>query len=191
MEDTTTNKPLDYVWETVKKTRTLLFSSDVSSKSVRNAIDTLLALEAEDPEAPITIILNSPGGSVSDGYALVDMIGFIRPPVTMVGTGVVASMGISLLVSVPKERRVSLPNTRFMLHQPRFMGTVTGSASDLEITANEMVKMKDKSNEEVARATGQPVEKVDADTRRDLWLDAQEALDYGLVSRVIQHFGEL
>ena len=79
----------------------------------------------------------------------------------------------------------SLPNTRFMLHQPRFMGTVQGAASDLEITATEMVKLKDKANQEVANATGQPIEKIDADTRRDLWLSAEEALEYGLISKII------
>ncbi len=181
----------DYIWEATKKTRTLLFSTDVNSRSVRDTIDRLLALEADDPEKPITIILNSPGGSVSDGYALVDIIRFIQPPVRMIGTGVVASMGISLLISVPKERRLSLPNTRFMLHQPRFMGTVRGVVSDLEITATEMVKMKDKSNQEVADATGQPLDKVDKDTRRDLWLTAAEALEYGLISRIVESVSEV
>lgn len=181
----------DYVWETIRKTRTVLFSSDVSHVSVRDTIDTLLALEVDDPDRPITLIINSPGGSVSDGYALVDIIRFIKPDVTCVGAGMVASMGISLLLSVPKERRVSLPHTRYMLHQPRFMRTVTGSASDLEITANEMVKMKDKSNEEVAAATGRPVEQVDKDTRRDLWLNASEALEYGLVDRIVESADEL
>lgn len=181
----------DYVWEATRKTRTLLYSTDVNSRSVRDTIDRLLALESDDPEKGITIILNSPGGSVNDGYALVDMIRFIRPPVTVIGTGVVASMGISILLSVPAERRFSLPNTRFMIHQPRFMGTVRGAVSDLEITASEMVKMKDKSNEEVAKATGHTVEKVDQDTRRDLWLSAEEALDYRLISKIITHVGDL
>lgn len=175
----------DYVWEATRKTRTLLFSTDVTGRSVRDTIDRLLALEADDPEAGITIIVNSPGGSVNDGYALVDMIRFIQCPVTIIGSGVVASMGISILLSVPADCRLSLPNTRYMLHQPRFMGTVRGVVSDLEITALEMVKMKDKSNEEVANATGQSIEKVDKDTRRDLWLTAPEALEYGLVCRII------
>ena len=120
-----------------------------------------------------------------DGYALVDMIRFIQPPVTVIGSGMVASMGISILLSVPPERRFSLPNARYMLHQPRFMGTVRGQVSDLEITATEMVKMKDKSNAEVAKGTGQPLEKVEEDTRRDLWLTASEALEYGLVCKLI------
>ncbi|MFT7625710.1 MAG: ATP-dependent Clp protease protease subunit [Myxococcota bacterium] len=181
----------DYVWEATKKTRTLLFSTDVSSRSVRETIDRLLALEADNAEKPITIILNTPGGSVSDGYALVDVIRFIQPEVRMIGTGVVASMGISLLISVAKENRLTLPNTRFMLHQPRFMGTVRGQVSDLEITATEMVKMKDKANQEVANATGQSVSKIEADTRRDLWLTAQEALEYGLVARIINNVSDL
>ena len=180
-----------HVWEALRKTRTLLFSSDVSSKAVQAAIERLLALEADDPDKPITIVLNTPGGSVSDGYALVDMIRFIKPRVRMIGTGLVASMGISLILSVEPPDRMCLPNTRFMLHQPRFMGNVIGTASDLEITATEMVKMKEKSNREVAEATGQSLEKVDHDTKRDLWLNAAEALEYGLVSRIIRSVTEI
>jgi ATP-dependent Clp protease protease subunit len=181
----------DYLWEATRKTRTLLFSTDVSGRSVRDTMDRLLALEADDAERPITLLLNTPGGSVSDGYALVDMLRFIQSPVRVVGMGVVASMGISILLSVEKPYRVCLPNTRFMLHQPRFLGTVTGQVSDLEITASEMVKMKNKSNEEVAAGTGQPLAKVEKDTRRDLWLTADEALEYGLISRIIQSATEL
>ena len=181
----------DHVWETARKTRTLLFSTDVRSGSVAKTIDQLLALEADDADKPITLIINPPGGSVSDGYALVDIIRFIRPPVRIVGTGMVASMGISLLISTDADRRFSLPNTRFMLHQPRYGGVVRGLVSDLEISAKEMIKLKDKANEEVANATGQPVDKVDKDTRRDLWLSAQEALDYGLVCRILQSVSEL
>jgi len=181
----------DKLWDATLKTRTLLFSSGVSSKSVRDTMDQLLALEADNPKKPITIILNSPGGSVSDGYALVDMIRFIKPQVRMVGSGLVASMGISLLISVEKEHRFSMPNTRFMLHQPRFSGMVTGPASDLEITATEIMKMKDKSNREVADATGQPLKRVEKDTARDLWLDADEAKEYGLIDRVITSVNEI
>ena len=181
----------DYVWDATKKSRTLLFSSAVTSQSVRDMTDRLLALEADDPERPITIILNSPGGSVLDGYGLVDMIRFIRPQVRIVGAGLIASMGISILISVDKPFRFSLPSARYMLHQPRFGGKVAGSISDLEIEAREMVKSKDKANEEIARATGQPVEKVERDTRRDLWLSAEEALDYGLVTRIITSPSEL
>jgi ATP-dependent Clp protease protease subunit len=175
----------DYVWEANRKTRTVLFSSDVSNRSVRDTVDTLLALESEDAEKPITILLNSPGGSVSDGYALVDIIRFVTPPVRVVGAGLVASMGISLLLSVDKGRRFCLPNTRFMLHQPRFTGVVRGSVTDLEITANEMLRMKDKGNKEVSDATGVDIEQVAKDTARDLWLSADEAVDYGLVCKII------
>ena len=181
----------DYVWEATRKTRTVLFSSDVSNRSVRDTVDTLLALEADDADKPLTILINSPGGSVNDGYALVDIIRFVTPPVRVVGAGLVASMGISLLLSVEKEHRFCLPNTRFMLHQPRFMGIVRGSVTELEITATEMLKMKDKSNQEVADATGQKLAKVAKDTARDLWLNAEEALEYGLVSRVISDISEL
>ncbi len=179
------------LWDALKKSRTIVFSSEVSSKSVREATERLLALEALDPTRPITLWLNTPGGAVLPGYGLVDMIRFIRCPVRVVGAGMIASMGISLLISVPLERRFSLPNARFMLHQPRFSGPVYGSISDLELEAIEMVKMKDKTNREISAATGQPVEKIDADTRRDLWLSADEALAYGLVSRIITTAADL
>ena len=181
----------DYVWEATRKSRTLLFSSAVTSTSVRDMTDRLLALEADSAEKPITIVLNSPGGSVLDGYSLVDMIRFVRPQVRIVGAGLIASMGISILLSVDKQYRFSLPNARFMLHQPRFGGRVLGSISDLEIEAREMVKMKDKSNAEIAAATGQPLERIEKDTRRDLWLGAEEALEYGLISKIIQSPSEL
>jgi ATP-dependent Clp protease protease subunit len=181
----------DAIWNAARKNRTLLFSSQVSDISVREMIGQLLALEAEDSDKAITLILNSPGGSVNDGYALVDLIRFIACPVRVVCTGLVASMGISLLLSVDKEQRFTLPHTRFMMHQPRFSGAVIGTASDLEITANEILKMKEKGNREVADATGQSYEKVDKDTSRDLWLNADEAVEYGLVSRVIQSVSEL
>jgi ATP-dependent Clp protease protease subunit len=191
MTDLQTKSWKDYVWEATRKTRTVLFSSDVSNRSVRDTVDTLLALESEDAEKPITILLNSPGGSVSDGYALVDIIRFVMPPVRVVGAGLVASMGISLLLSVDKGRRFCLPNTRFMLHQPRFMGIVRGSVTELEITANEMLKMKDKGNKEVSDATGVDIEQVAKDTARDLWLNAEEAVDYGLVCKIITDIREL
>ena len=178
-------------WETTQKTRTVLFSEAVTSKSVQSAVQQLLALEADDPKKLITLLLNSPGGSVDSGYALVDVIRFMKPPIRVVSMGLVASMGISILLSADKKQRFSLPNTRFMLHQPRYFDTVRGTASDLEITAIEMVKMKDKSNREISKATGQPLEKIEKDTARDLWLDAEEALKYGLVHQVITSVDEL
>jgi ATP-dependent Clp protease protease subunit len=179
------------LWETTKKTRTVLFSEDVTSQSVQSAMQQLLALEADDPKKLITLLLNSPGGSVDSGYAWVDVIRFMKPPLRVISMGLVASMGISILLAADKKQRFSLPNTRFMLHQPRYFDTVRGTASDLEITAIEMVKMKDKSNREISKATGQPLEKIEKDTARDLWLDAEEALKYGLVHQVITRVDEL
>lgn len=190
-ESTETSPSQNPLFEALEKTRTILFSSDVSPKSVREATARLLALEAADPSKMITLILNTPGGAVLPGYGLVDMIRFITAPVRVIGAGMVASMGISLLISVPKERRFSLPNARYMLHQPRFSGKVYGSISDLELEAVEMVKMKDKTNREIAAATGQTAEKIDHDTKRDLWLSAEEALEYGLVSRIITSVRDL
>ncbi len=191
MTETNTNRAQDFIWEATRKNRMLLFSGAVTGKSVRDACDRLLALEADNATKPITVVLNSPGGSVNDGYALVDVMRFIQSPVRVVCTGLVASMGISILIAAKKKNRVSLPNARFMMHQPRFGGAVIGTASDLEITAREIMKMKDKSNQEVADATGKPLDQVEKDTSRDLWLSAEEALEYGLVDRVIQSVKEL
>jgi len=191
MTETNTKRAHDYIWEAMRKNRTLLFSSAVTGASVRDACDRLFALEADDPTKPITLVLNSPGGSVNDGYALVDVMRFIKAPIRVVCTGLVASMGISILIAAEKKNRVSLPNARFMMHQPRFGGAVIGTASDLEITAREIMKMKDKSNQEVADATGKPLDQVEKDTSRDLWLSADEACEYGLIDRVIQSVNEL
>jgi ATP-dependent Clp protease protease subunit len=191
MTDTVAKRAQDYIWEATRKSRILLFSGSVNERSVRDACDRILALEFDDAKKPITLVLNSPGGSVNDGYALVDVLRFVQAPVRVVCTGLVASMGISILIAVDKESRLSLPNARFMLHQPRFGRAVIGSASDLEITAREIIKMKDKSNREVADATGKALEDVERDTKRDLWLSASEAIEYGLISRIIQSINEL
>ncbi len=191
MTDTAPKRAQDYIWEATRKSRILLFSGSVNERSVRDACDRILALECDDAKKHITLVLNSPGGSVNDGYAFVDVLRFVQAPVRVVCTGLVASMGISILIAVDKENRLSLPNARFMLHQPRFGRAVIGSASDLEITAREIIKMKDKSNREVADATGKALEDVERDTRRDLWLSASEAMEYGLISRIIQSINEL
>ncbi len=148
----------------------------------------LLAMSA-DSEDPITIFINSQGGHVESGDTIHDMIRFISAPVRMVGTGWVASAGALIYVSVPKEQRFSLPNTRFLLHQPA--GGTRGTASDLAIEAKEIVKMRERLNRVFAERTGQSLERVIDDTHRNFWLDAQEAVEYGLVGKIIRGAGEL
>ncbi len=170
--------------------RQVLLSGEVSDRSARVLVSQFLALDAEDNEAPITFLINSGGGGISAGFAIFDIIQMISAPVRTVGAGLVASMGVTLLLAVPKEQRFSLPNTRYMIHQPLISGTMVGPASDLEISAREMVKLKEHLNRLISEATGQPLERVEKDTLRDYWMNPEEALDYGLVSRISSSFGE-
>ena len=170
--------------------RQVLLSGEVSDRSARELIAQFIALDAEDPEAPITFLINSGGGAISSGFAIYDTIRMITAPVRTVGAGLVASMGVTLLLSVPKERRFSLPNTRYMIHQPLISGTMVAPASDIEISAREMVKLKEHLNRLIADATGQPPERVEQDTMRDYWMNPEEAQAYGLVSRIASRLGE-
>ena len=173
------------------KTRTILLSSEVSPSTARRVIERLLVLEAEDPEAPITLVVNSPGGEVHSGFGVYDVIRFIKPPVKIVCAGLTASIATIILLAVKKEDRVALPNARLLIHQPLFSGEVFGPASDLEITANEILKTKEHINRVIAEGTGQTFEKVQHDTERDFWLSADEAVEYGLVSRVVTSRNDL
>ncbi|MFH1530874.1 MAG: ATP-dependent Clp protease proteolytic subunit [Pseudomonadota bacterium] len=170
--------------------RQVLLSGEVSDRSARELVAQFLALDAEDSAAPITFLINSGGGAISSGFAVFDTIRMISAPVRTVGAGLVASMGVTLLLAVPKERRFSLPNTRFMIHQPLISGTMVAPASDLEISAREMVKLKEHLNRLISDATGQPLERVERDTMRDYWMNPEEALEYGLVSRISSTLGE-
>ena len=147
----------------------------------------LLALSNES-DADIRVIVNSPGGHVESGDTIHDMITFCGPKVKMIGTGWVASAGAHIYLGAPKENRMCLPNTRFLLHQPS--GGVRGQASDIEIEAEEIVKMRERVNRMIARETGQPYEKVVKDTIRNFWMSAEAAKDYGIVSRIISRADE-
>jgi len=171
--------------------RTVLISGGIDSPSAQRVVNQLLLLEADDPAAPITVIINSPGGSVSDGLAIYDMIRFVTPRVRIVCAGLVASIAVIILAAADKADRVTLPNTRFMIHQPLIPMSVYGPASDLEITAREILKTCERLNRVLADATGKSLETVDRDTQRDHWLDANEALDYGLVDRIVATRAEL
>ena len=142
-----------------------------------------------DSNKPITIYINSQGGHVESGDTIHDIIRYIKSPVRMVGTGWVASAGALIYVAAPLERRFCLPNTRFLLHQPA--GGVGGQASDIEIEAREIIAMRERLNRVFARETGQPLEKIEDDTRRNFWLSAEGAKDYGLVGKIINSAAEL
>jgi len=167
-------------------TRTLFLSGEVNDRQASQLVTQLLVLNEMDRTRPIRILINSGGGAISSGFAIYDAIRYITAPVQTVGTGLIASMGVTIFLSVPRERRFSLANTRYMIHQPLMAGTVVAPASDLEINAREMIKLKDHLNHLIAEATEQPIEKVEKDTLRDYWMDAQEAQAYGVVGRIVQ-----
>jgi ATP-dependent Clp protease, protease subunit len=170
------------------KSRFVLVFGEIDDQMARRTCERLIALSAES-DAPIHLLISSPGGHVESGDAIHDMIRFVRAPVTTIGTGWVASAGTHIYLAVPKERRVCTPQTRFMIHQPA--GGAGGRASDIAIQAREIIKTRERIASVVARATGKPLDKVLADMERDYWMSAEEAIEYGIVSRVIQTQKEL
>ena len=148
----------------------------------------LLHLESEDPEQDVNVYINSPGGSVTAGLAIYDTMRFIRCDVATTALGMAASMGAFLLAAGTKGKRNALPNTRILLHQPS--GGLAGQVSDVEIHARELMRTKQKMNELLAEMTGQPVEKIERDTDRDYMLGAEDAVEYGLIDRVVNRPGE-
>lgn len=178
----------DPVSERLLRARTIIISGEITQKLAATVSSQLLALAAES-DAEITIFLNSQGGHVEAGDTIHDLVRFIRSPVRMIGTGWVASAGALIYVAVPLEQRFCLPNTRFLLHQPA--GGTGGTASDIDIEAREILRMRDRLNRIFARETGQPLERIEEDTHRNFWLSAEAALRYGLVGRIIEHVGDL
>ena len=164
------------------RARTLIISGEVNQKLAANVMGQLLAMDTLSTD-PVTIYINSQGGHVESGDTIHDIIRYIRSPVRMVGTGWVASAGALIYVAVPKERRYSLPHTRYLLHQPA--GGMRGSAADIEIEAREILAMRERLNRVFAESTGQSVERIQDDTRRNFWLSAQAAVEYGLVGQII------
>ena len=171
--------------------RTVLIQGGVDGELAGKVIQQLLTLEQDDPEAPIKVVLNSPGGSVTEGFAIYDVMRFVSCPIRILCTGLTASIATVILLAAEKEHRLALPSTRFLIHQPLIMGQVIGPASDLEITANEIIKTREHVNKMLADETGQSVEKVSRDTQRDYWMSSEEAVTYGLIARVVHKRAEL
>ncbi len=174
--------------ERLFETRTLTIFGEIDMKLAQDVVHKLLILDAESND-PIKIFINSPGGHVESGDTIFDMIRFVKSPVKVIGTGWVASAGALIYAAADKENRYSLPNTRFLLHQP--MGGARGQAADIAIEAEEILKTRKRLNETFAEQTGQPLEKVEHDTDRNFWMSAQEAIDYGLVGKIIQSTEEV
>ena len=169
------------------KSRTILVFGEIDMRLAERVTAQLLALSAESHD-PIKVVINSPGGHVESGDTIHDMIKFCGPQVKVIGTGWVASSGAHIFLGASKENRFCLPNTRFLLHQPT--GGVRGQASDIEIEAEEIVKMRERVNRVIARETGQPYEKIVKDTQRNFWMSAEAAVEYGVVSKIITNATE-
>ncbi len=172
------------VGERLYEARTLLVFGEITMALAERVSAQLLALASEN-DRPIRVVINSPGGHVESGDTIYDVIRFVGPEVTIVGTGWVASAGALIYSAVPRERRLALPNTRFMLHQPS--GGVGGPASDVEIEALQILAVRARLNKIFAEATGQRLEKIARDTERNHWMNAEDAVAYGLAGRIVEH----
>jgi ATP-dependent Clp protease protease subunit len=174
--------------EKMMETRTLLIFGEIDQKMAERVTQQLILLSALSQD-DIKIIINSQGGHVESGDTIFDMIRFVTPKVKIIGTGWVASAGALIYAAAPVEQRFSLPNTRFLLHQPA--GGFRGSAQDMAIEAQEILKMRRRLNEIFAKQTGQPLEKIERETDRNLWMTAREAKDYGLVGHIVERFDQV
>lgn len=177
------------IYSRLLKDRIIFIGSAIDNEIANLIVAQLLFLESEDPEKDISFYINSPGGVVTAGMAIYDTIQYIKPDVATVCIGQAASMGALLLTAGAKGKRFALPNSRIMIHQP--LGGAQGQATDIKIQATEILKMKDKLNEMLAFHTGQNLERIAEDTERDFFMSAEQAMEYGIVDRVVADRSEL
>jgi ATP-dependent Clp protease protease subunit len=187
--ETEEDKSMALLENKLLKHRTILVSDQVNRDLVEKVVAKILLLEAEDPKKMITVYVNSPGGDADSGFAIYDAMKFVSCPVRTVCAGLCASAGVVIFLGGDKGERFSFPNARFLLHQPS-TGT-QGQASDIEITAKEIVKMRDRYNQIVSKETGITVKQIAKDANRDFWLSAEEAEKYGLLDRIIATRSEI
>lgn len=172
------------IYSRLLKDRIIFLGSQVNDQVANAIIAQLLFLDAQDPDKDISLYINSPGGSITAGMAIYDTMQFIKADVSTICVGMAASMGAFLLAAGAKGKRYALPNSEVMIHQP--LGGVEGQASDIQIRANRIIKMRENLNKILSERTGQPFERVDRDTDRDYFMSAAEALEYGLIDKVIE-----
>jgi ATP-dependent Clp protease protease subunit len=172
------------IYSRLLKDRIIFIGSEIDQNTSNSVIAQLLFLEAKGPDKEIQIFINSLGGSVSDGLAIYDTMQFVRSPISTTSVGISASIAAIILTAGTKGKRFALPNSRILLHQPS--GGVKGVASDIEIHADEIIKIRERLNSILAEHTNQPIKKIKADTDRDFWMTAQQALEYGLIDEVIK-----
>ena len=187
-EETKKTEAPDALAEKFLKTRQILLSGEINKDLAEKFNKQLLLLEADNNKT-VYVYIDSPGGDVSAGFAIYDMIRFVKCPVVLIGNGLIASAAALILLAVPQNMRVGLPNSEYLIHQP--LSGMRGTATDIQIHAANIKKTKAKINKIIAEATGKDLKKVEADTDRDYWLDAEEALEYGLISKVISNRAEL
>lgn len=171
--------------------RVIFVSEGINSAVAKKVVNNLLAMDAQDSSKPIYMYLNSPGGEVNSGFAIYDTMRFISSEVRVICTGLTASIGTIILLGAPKKHRYTMANTRFLIHQPLIGGHIQGQASDLEITAREIIKTRSRINQLLAEECGQPLSKVEEDTVRDYWMNAEEAKTYGLVTKIVANIKEI
>ncbi|ADP11794.1 ATP-dependent clp protease proteolytic subunit [Erwinia sp. Ejp617] len=170
------------------QSRSVIISGEINQALAEKVTAQLLILQ-EMGDEPIKLFINSQGGHVEAGDTIHDMIKFVKPKVLVIGTGWVASAGITIFLAADKENRYTLPNTRFMIHQP--LGGVRGKVSDIEIEAKELLRARERINQLISKATGQPLEKVEKDTDSNYWMSPEQAIDYGIATHVISQWNEL
>lgn len=172
------------IFSRLLKDRIIMLSGEVNDVTSNLVVSQLLFLESEDPDKDIYLYINSPGGSITSGMAIYDTMQYIKPDVCTICVGMAASMGAFLLSSGAKGKRFALPNSEIMIHQP--LGGFQGQATDIDIHAKRILKIKDKLNEILAENTNQPIEKIKVDVERDYFMEAEEAAAYGLIDKVIR-----
>jgi len=187
-QEKTNSAIIDPLAKLMLKTRTILISGEINKELAEKTIRQLLLLEDISDE-PIRIFIDSPGGDADAGYAIFDMIRFVKPKVWTIGMGLVASAAAIIQLAAPKEQRVGLPNSHYLIHQP--LSGIRGVATDIEIHAKEMEKLRGRINTLIANETGAPAAQVEKDTDRDFWMSADEAVTYGLISKVITNRDEM
>ena len=188
-DDEKDNTRFDFIGEKLMKSRIIMITDVITKRLAQRTIGQLLILEQEDPEKEIKVFINSSGGDADAGFAIYDMMKFIKPKIKNVCAGVAASAAVIILLGTGKENRVSLPNSRILIHQPST--GVHGTASDIQIEASEILKCREKINRMISDETNREFEKVENDTKRNYWTSAEEAVEYGLISKIINTQSDL
>ncbi|MGI6563218.1 MAG: ATP-dependent Clp endopeptidase proteolytic subunit ClpP [Clostridia bacterium] len=173
------------IFSRLLKSRIIVLSDQINDVTASLVVAQLIYLEHEDPDRDITLYINSPGGSITSGFAIYDTMQYIKPDVSTICIGMAASMGAFLLAAGTKGKRFALPNSEIMIHQP--LGGIQGQATDIKIHTERLMRMKDTLNSILSKNTGQPLEKIEKDVERDYFMTAQEALEYGIIDKVMTH----